>query len=208
MATANDVAAYIMGQAATPITTMKLQKLLYYSQGWSLAWDGQPLFTDEIAAWANGPVIYSVFKNHRGDFRIPQPPVPVLVAAETAVQRRRNCTAHLPVCGLRGGLTYPQRFGEQFTGTGFRAAFRIIPVGVEQGWVGVRQNDPRHLWALREGADSVRRGVVGVVLVVRRVGEWNRVLDVASVWCYVPAVRYSGHARGSKSFVARRLRIS
>lgn len=72
MATANDVAAYIMGQAATPITTMKLQKLLYYSQGWSLAWDGQPLFTDEIAAWANGPVIYSVFKNHRGDFRISQ----------------------------------------------------------------------------------------------------------------------------------------
>ncbi|MEX3643997.1 Panacea domain-containing protein [Mycolicibacterium porcinum] len=70
MATANDVAAYIMEQYGKTMTTMKLQKLLYYSQGWSLAWDGQPMFEDEIAAWANGPVVYSVFDNHRGKFKI------------------------------------------------------------------------------------------------------------------------------------------
>ncbi|WP_255396205.1 Panacea domain-containing protein [Kocuria sp. CNJ-770] len=52
------------------MTTMKLQKLCYYSQGWHLAWDERPLFADPIQAWANGPVIYSVFDNHRGKFTV------------------------------------------------------------------------------------------------------------------------------------------
>lgn len=70
MASANDVAAYIMDKLARPCSTMKLQKLLYYSQGWSLAWDGEPIFDDQIEAWANGPVVHSVFAKHRGLFRI------------------------------------------------------------------------------------------------------------------------------------------
>lgn len=69
MANANDVAAYIVGHLGS-LDTMKLQKLLYYSQGWSLAWDGRPLFPDRIEAWANGPVVYSVFTHHRGRFTI------------------------------------------------------------------------------------------------------------------------------------------
>lgn len=69
MATANDVAAYIMGKVGS-CDTMKLQKLLYYSQGWSLAWDSQPIFAESIQAWANGPVVYEVYANHRGRFRI------------------------------------------------------------------------------------------------------------------------------------------
>ena len=31
---------------------MKLQKLVYYSQAWSLIWDEKPLFEEEIEAWA------------------------------------------------------------------------------------------------------------------------------------------------------------
>jgi uncharacterized phage-associated protein len=69
MTTANDVAAYILSKQQN-CDTMKLQKLLYYSQGWSLAWDGVPLFDDPIQAWANGPVTYSVFDNHRGRFLV------------------------------------------------------------------------------------------------------------------------------------------
>ncbi|MDN5767826.1 MAG: DUF4065 domain-containing protein [Humibacillus sp.] len=69
MATANDVAAYVMGLVGS-CDTMKLQKLVYYSQGWSLAWDGEPIFDEPIQAWANGPVVYSVFDNHRGRFRV------------------------------------------------------------------------------------------------------------------------------------------
>lgn len=40
---------------------MHLQKLLYYSQAWNLAWTGKPLFSDEIQAWAMGPVVPGVW---------------------------------------------------------------------------------------------------------------------------------------------------
>ena len=68
-ATVHDVAAYIL-QRQGEMTTMKLQKLCYYSQGWSLAWDGEPLFEEEFQAWANGPVVYDLFNAHRGQFRL------------------------------------------------------------------------------------------------------------------------------------------
>jgi uncharacterized phage-associated protein len=70
MADVHDVAAFILTLADEPITTMKLQKLCYYAQGHSLAWDGVPLFDEEIQAWANGPVCYALFDTHRGTFRI------------------------------------------------------------------------------------------------------------------------------------------
>ncbi|MBP7279400.1 MAG: DUF4065 domain-containing protein [Sedimentibacter sp.] len=45
---------------------MKLQKLVYYCQAWSLVWDEAPLFSEKIEAWANGPVIRDLFNYHRG----------------------------------------------------------------------------------------------------------------------------------------------
>ena len=39
----HDVAAYIL-QKHGPMTTMKLQKLVYYAQAWGLVWDDCPLF--------------------------------------------------------------------------------------------------------------------------------------------------------------------
>ncbi len=73
MANVHDVAAYLL-QEAGQLTTMKLQKLLYYSQGWSLAWDGVPLFNEELQAWANGPVAPAVFRQHRGEFTVSEWP--------------------------------------------------------------------------------------------------------------------------------------
>ena len=67
MATVFDVAKYILQKTGT-ITTMKLQKLVYYCQAWSLGWDGVPLFDDEFEAWANGPVSPDLFARHRGRF--------------------------------------------------------------------------------------------------------------------------------------------
>lgn len=64
-----DVAKYIIEKTGT-ITTMKLQKLVYYSQAWSLVWDGEPLFPDDFQAWANGPVCPALFNSHRGSFII------------------------------------------------------------------------------------------------------------------------------------------
>jgi uncharacterized phage-associated protein len=69
MANVHDVAAYIL-QHCGKMTTMKLQKLVYYSQAWSLVWDEKPLFADRIEAWANGPVVPALYEIHRGQFEV------------------------------------------------------------------------------------------------------------------------------------------
>lgn len=60
-----DVAAYVLSKLKE-CTTMKLHKLLYYCQAWQLVWTETPLFRERIEAWANGPVIKSLFNVHRG----------------------------------------------------------------------------------------------------------------------------------------------
>ena len=64
-----DVAAYILKKQGS-MTAMKLQKLVYYSQAWSLVWDEKPLFDEEIQAWANGPVVPDLYDAHRGSFTV------------------------------------------------------------------------------------------------------------------------------------------
>lgn len=65
----HDVAAYIL-QKQGEMTTMKLQKLIYYCQAWSLVWDEEPLFNEEIEAWANGPVVRELYEKHKGWFKV------------------------------------------------------------------------------------------------------------------------------------------
>jgi uncharacterized phage-associated protein len=69
VANVHDVAAYILSRRS-PVTAMKLQKLVYYSQAWSLVWDEAPLFEEEIEAWANGPVVRELYERHRGMFKV------------------------------------------------------------------------------------------------------------------------------------------
>ena len=69
MATAHDVAAYILQKCGT-LSAMKLQKLVYYCQAWSLVWDDRPLFSEPIQAWANGPVVPALYEEHRGRFSV------------------------------------------------------------------------------------------------------------------------------------------
>src|SRR5688572_7364401 len=64
-----DVAAYILEKLG-PMTAMKLQKLVYYSQAWSLVWDEKPLFREKVEAWANGPVVRRLFDAHKGQFKV------------------------------------------------------------------------------------------------------------------------------------------
>lgn len=66
---AHDVAAHIL-QKQGAMTTMKLQKLVYYCQAWSLVWDEEPLFQEKIEAWANGPVVRELYDKHKGFFNI------------------------------------------------------------------------------------------------------------------------------------------
>ena len=47
------------------LTNLKLQKILYYAQGWYLANFDKPLFEDTIEAWRYGPAIRSVYQEFK-----------------------------------------------------------------------------------------------------------------------------------------------
>lgn len=69
MANVLDVATYILTKKQR-MTSMKLQKLAYYSQAWHLVWESKPLFSNRIEAWANGPVAPDLFREHAGKFEV------------------------------------------------------------------------------------------------------------------------------------------
>lgn len=69
MATIFDVAKYI-AEYTGEVSAMKLQKLMYYAQAWNLVWDEEPLFANDFQAWANGPVLPTLYARHRGMFKI------------------------------------------------------------------------------------------------------------------------------------------
>lgn len=56
-------AGHRLGLAVDPL---KLQKLLYYVQGWHLAEFGAPIFNDQLKAWDYGPVVRAVYDIHAG----------------------------------------------------------------------------------------------------------------------------------------------
>lgn len=50
----------------TGMSKLKLQKLLYYCQGYHLAIHGKPMFEDKIEAWQHGPVVPEVYREFKG----------------------------------------------------------------------------------------------------------------------------------------------
>ena len=54
------------------LTNLRLQKLLYYVQAWSLVMRRKPMFQDRIEAWVHGPVVPSVYRHfsHKGPMPI------------------------------------------------------------------------------------------------------------------------------------------
>lgn len=64
-----DVANYILSlndnDAGDLISNLKLQKLVYYTQGFSLAIFGKPLFNEKIEAWMHGPVIPDLYHKYK-----------------------------------------------------------------------------------------------------------------------------------------------
>ncbi len=65
----HDVAAAIVERVGR-ITAMKLEKIVYYSQGWHLARQGEPLFNEPIEAWRQGPVVPQLYHRHRGQYSV------------------------------------------------------------------------------------------------------------------------------------------
>jgi uncharacterized phage-associated protein len=79
MLTCFDVAEYFLSladeDAGDLISNLKLQKLVYYAQGFHLAFYGKSLFNSDIEAWDHGPVVpelYHKYKQH-GSGGIPLP---------------------------------------------------------------------------------------------------------------------------------------
>lgn len=69
MASVFDTARYILNERGT-MSAMKLQKLCYYCQAWSLVWDDMELFPQEFQAWANGPVCPELYFQTKGQFDV------------------------------------------------------------------------------------------------------------------------------------------
>lgn len=64
MATIFDVSHYILGQFPYGVTNVKLQKLTYFAQAWSLAVRDKELFAEDFRAWRFGPVCQELYRTH------------------------------------------------------------------------------------------------------------------------------------------------
>lgn len=69
MANTYDIARYIL-EKRQDMTAMKLQKLMFYCQAWSLVWNEEPLFHADFQAWENGPVLPLLYQRHKGMFKV------------------------------------------------------------------------------------------------------------------------------------------
>jgi len=79
MLSCDDAAKYFLAQASEDagdlISNLKLQKLLYYAQGFHLALYDEPLFPEAIEAWTHGPVFPDLYRHYKkyGAGAIPYP---------------------------------------------------------------------------------------------------------------------------------------
>jgi uncharacterized phage-associated protein len=69
MISAHDVAAHLL-KLLGETHTLKLQKLVYYTQAWHVALTGERLFEDEIQAWRKGPVCRALWDVHHGEAKV------------------------------------------------------------------------------------------------------------------------------------------
>jgi uncharacterized phage-associated protein len=78
MITAHNVARYLLSldnrEEGDLTSNMKLQKLLYYAQGVTLALRNEPLFEERIEAWEHGPVCPPVYGSYKHFRNAPIPP--------------------------------------------------------------------------------------------------------------------------------------
>lgn len=70
MLTAKNIAEYFLSlvddDAEDLMSNLKIQKLVYYAQGFHLALYGELLFPEPIEAWAHGPVVPSLYHEYKG----------------------------------------------------------------------------------------------------------------------------------------------
>lgn len=77
MPTVHDVADYFLWLAHRDrlgVDHLKLQKLVYYAQGFHLGSRDEPIFEGELRAWAYGPVSPDLWQRHRYSRAYLEPP--------------------------------------------------------------------------------------------------------------------------------------
>ncbi|WP_431265520.1 Panacea domain-containing protein [Roseateles chitinivorans] len=89
MASTFDVAKYITERTGE-VSAMKLQKLMFYAQAWNLVWEEAPLLDEDFQAWANGPVLPSLYQKHRGMFKVDATLFPTADSARLSQEERGN----------------------------------------------------------------------------------------------------------------------
>jgi uncharacterized phage-associated protein len=71
MASVFDVADYFLAKTDPELgdimTNLKIQKLAYYAQGFSVVILGRPLFDESIEAWEHGPVCPVLYRKYKGN---------------------------------------------------------------------------------------------------------------------------------------------
>lgn len=88
-----DVANYFLTQTDTEdagdlISNLKLQKLLYYAQGFHLSlYGGEPLFGERIMAWTHGPVVREAYHYYK---QYGSGPIPVPDEIDAALYNERT----------------------------------------------------------------------------------------------------------------------
>lgn len=70
MISVHDLAGYIvqwhLKWGEPDVNTMKLHKLSYLCQAYSLAWRGERMFSEDIRAATSGPIVDELFQHHKG----------------------------------------------------------------------------------------------------------------------------------------------
>ncbi|MEO5372871.1 MAG: DUF4065 domain-containing protein [Alphaproteobacteria bacterium] len=92
MAAVRDVASHFLALAAVDedgegLTHLKLQKLLYYAQGFHIAISGGRLFPETIEAWDHGPVVPAAWQAYR---EFGSAPIPTPEATDTALEEEQR----------------------------------------------------------------------------------------------------------------------
>lgn len=146
MQSAASIARYILRffqQAGDPISNLKLQKLLYYCQGWHLAVRNEPLFQDRLEAWVHGPVqpgIYGTYKHNRWspiaeevldaslspDEKSVVDEVLAVYGADSAYELELRSHTELPWLQARGGIPNDQESNAVIPQDQMAAFFRTL----------------------------------------------------------------------------------
>ena|ERR1700674_2845345 len=149
---ARQAADYLIGfsrEVGDPLTNLKLQKLLFYAQGWYLALCDKPLFDERIEAWPHGPVVppvYGAFKKW-GWAPIGDEIVPIELSKEvkthldeimrvfggyTAYSLEQMTHSEKPWIDARGGLPADEPSSAIITQESMKAHFKQLAVSLEQ----------------------------------------------------------------------------